>query len=277
MTPPTVVRLNNDVTMPLLGLGSFQIPDEELPAAVRAAAAAGYRAIDTARIYGNERPVGEAIGRSGLARDELFVITKLWNSDQGYDAALRAYEQSLAALGLDRVDLYLIHWPAPGLGRYADTWRALCRLLDEGRVRAIGVSNFQPAQLSRIIDETGVVPAVNQIECHPWLPQEALRERHAELGVVTQAWSPLGQGQGVLAEPVVEELARKHGRSPAQVVLRWHLQRGVSVIPKSSRAERIRENADVWDFALDATDMAALRACDRGKRLGPDPDTFNHA
>ncbi|MGF0168453.1 aldo/keto reductase [Streptomyces albidoflavus] len=272
----TSVRLNNGVEMPLLGLGSFQIPEDALGETVRIAGEAGYRAVDTARIYENERAVGEALARSGLERDEVFVISKLWNSDQGYDAALRAYDRSLDELGLDRLDLYLVHWPAPGLGRYPETWRALCWLLGEGRVRAIGVSNFQPAHLRRVIDETGVVPAVNQIESHPWLQQDELRAVHGELGIVTQAWGPLGQGHGVLSEPVVGELAERYGRTPAQIVLRWHLQLGHALVPKSARPDRVRENARIFDFTLDDAAMAALRGCHRGKRLGPDPDTFDH-
>ncbi|WP_394436427.1 aldo/keto reductase [Streptomyces sp. SGAir0957] len=272
-TIPTVT-LNNGVTMPRLGFGVFQVPDEETTAAVASALAAGYRSIDTAAIYGNERGVGRALADSGIARDELFVTTKLWNADQGHDATLAAFDASLDKLGLDHVDLYLIHWPTPARDLYADTWRALEKLYADGRARAIGVSNFQPAHLERLLAEGSVVPAVNQIELHPGLQQRELRHFHAKHGIVTEAWSPLAQG-AVLKDEAVTTIAARHGRSPAQVVLRWHLQIGNVVIPKSVTETRIRENLDVFDFELSADELAALAATDRGLRTGPDPDTLN--
>ncbi|MDX2561112.1 aldo/keto reductase [Streptomyces sp. TX20-6-3] len=270
---PTVT-LNNGVEIPQLGFGVFQVPDDETTAAVGHALQAGYRSLDTAAIYGNEAGVGRALADSGIARDELFVTTKLWNADQGYDSTLRAFDDSLATLGLDHVDLYLIHWPAPARDLYVDTWRAIEKLVADGRVRAAGVSNFQPAHLKRLLDSSGLVPAVNQIELHPALQQRELRELHAAHSIATEAWSPLAQG-AVLAEPAIVDIAARHGKSPAQVVLRWHLQLGNVVIPKSVTPARIRENIDVFDFALSAEEMAALGALDRGLRTGPDPDTLS--
>jgi len=272
MTSPVPdVVLNNGVAMPQLGYGVFRVPDEETERAVLAALAAGYRSIDTASLYGNETGVGRALAASGLDRDELFVTTKVWNDDQGYDSALRAFDASSSRLRLDQVDLYLIHWPKPSLDRYVETWRALEKLYAEGRVRAIGVSNFRPDHLRRLLDETQVVPAVNQIELHPDLQQEQLRRFHARHGIVTEAWSPLGQGHAV-RHPVVVEVADRHGRTPAQVVLRWHLQLGNVVIPKSTTPSRIRENIAVFDFTLDDVEMEALAELETGTRLGPDPD-----
>ncbi|MFD3513326.1 aldo/keto reductase [Streptomyces sp. NPDC058657] len=270
---PTVT-LNNGVTMPQLGFGVFQVPDQDTTAAVLAALHAGYRSIDTAAVYGNERGVGRALAESGIARDELFVTTKLWNADQGYDAALAAFDASLDKLGLDHVDLYLIHWPAPASNRYTDTWRALEKLLADGRTRAIGVSNFQPAHLERLLSGASVVPAVNQIELHPGLQQRELREFHARHGIVTEAWSPLAQG-AVLKDEAITAVAAAHGKSPAQVVLRWHLQTGNVVIPKSVTEARIRENLDVFGFVLSEREVDAIGALDRGMRTGPDPDTLN--
>jgi diketogulonate reductase-like aldo/keto reductase len=234
----------------------------------------GYRHVDTARIYENEGEVGTAIARSGIARDDLFIATKLWNSDQGRDAALKAFDASLERLGLDHVDLYLIHWPAPGADRYVDSWRALQEIHASGRARAVGVSNFGVPHLQRLLDETGVTPAINQIELHPNLPQAELRAFHAEHGIATEAWSPLARG-GLLEDPVVAKLAAKHGRTPAQVILRWHLQLGNVVIPKSVTPSRIAENFDVLGFELDADDLAVIDALDNGGRIGPDPDTMN--
>jgi 2,5-diketo-D-gluconate reductase A len=262
------------VAMPQLGFGVFQVPDDETAAAVSAALDAGYRSIDTAAVYGNETGVGRALASSGLPREELFVTTKVWNADQGYDATLKAFDASLDRLGLDRTDLYLIHWPAPAQDRYRDTWRALRTLLAEGRTRAIGVSNFQPAHLRRLVEDGGVVPAVNQVELHPGLQQRELRAVHAEHGIVTEAWSPLAQG-ALLDDPALAAIARRHGRTPAQVVLRWHLQLGTVVIPKSVTPARIRENIDVFGFALDDAEMAAIAGLDRGMRTGPDPDTLD--
>jgi len=270
---PTVA-LNNGVSMPRLGFGVFQVPNDATETAVSEALRAGYRSIDTAKAYGNEPGVGSALHASGVGREDLFVTTKLWNDDHGHDHALHAFDTSARLLGLDYLDLYLIHWPAPSADRYVETWRALATLLAAGRARAIGVSNFQPVHLRRVVSETGTVPSVNQIELHPYLQQAELRELHAELGVVTEAWSPLAKGGELLADPVVVELARRHARTPAQVVIRWHLQLGNVVIPKSVTPSRIRENLDVFGFSLAEEDMAALGTLDRGLRTGPDPDHF---
>ncbi|MGH4031609.1 aldo/keto reductase [Actinomycetota bacterium Odt1-20B] len=281
MTPSTspapavpTVTLNNGVEIPQLGFGVFQVPDDETTAAVTSALEAGYRSLDTAAIYGNEAGVGRAVADSGLAREDLFITTKVWNTDQGYDATLAAFDASLAKLGLDYVDLYLIHWPTPARDLYLDTWRALEKLAADGRVRAAGVSNFQPAHLRRLVDESALVPAVNQIELHPGLQQSELRSLHAELGIATEAWSPLAQG-ALLGEDAIARIAERHQKSPAQVVLRWHLQLGTVVIPKSVTPARIRENIDVFDFTLADDEMAAIAALDRGLRTGPDPDTLN--
>lgn len=273
-TPIPTVTLNNGVTMPQLGFGVFQVPDEETTAAAATALEAGYRSIDTAAVYGNERGVGRALADSGIPRDQLFVTTKLWNADQGHAAALAAFDASLDKLGLDHVDLYLIHWPTPARDRYLDTWRALEKLYADGRARAIGVSNFQPAHLERLLGAASVVPAVNQIELHPGLQQRELREVHARHGIATEAWSPLAQG-AVLKDDAVTTIAARHGRSPAQVVLRWHLRIGNVVIPKSVTETRIRENLDVFDFDLSDQEIDTLTALDRGMRTGPDPDTLN--
>ncbi|MEF9915207.1 aldo/keto reductase [Streptomyces sp. NBC_01685] len=272
-TVPTVT-LNNGVTIPQLGFGVFQVPDGETTAAVASALEAGYRSIDTAAVYGNEAGVGRALAESGLARDELFVTTKLWNADQGYDATLAAFDTSLAKLGLDHVDLYLIHWPTPARDLYTDSWRALEKLLADGRIRAAGVSNFQPAHLRRLAEESSLVPAVNQIELHPGLQQSELRAVHAEYGIATEAWSPLAQG-ALLNEEAIVAVAERHGKTPAQAVLRWHLQLGNIVIPKSVTPARIRQNIDVFDFELSVADMDAIAGLDRGMRTGPDPDTLN--
>ncbi|MER6995649.1 aldo/keto reductase [Streptomyces sp. NPDC000410] len=269
------LALNNGVTMPQLGFGVWQVPDDEAATAVSTALEAGYRSIDTAAIYANERGTGQAVAASGIPREELFVTTKLWNSEQGYDAALRAFDASLDKLGLDYVDLYLIHWPVPAKGAYVETYAALEKIYAEGRAKAIGVSNFLPAHLERLLGETSVVPAVNQIELHPQLQQAESRALHAKHGIATEAWSPLGQGRGLLEVPTIVAIAQKHGKTPAQVVLRWHLQLGNVVIPKSVTPSRIRENIDVFGFELDADDLAALGALDEGRRLGPDPATFS--
>ena len=269
------VTLNNGVKMPQVGYGVFQIPDGETTAAVTTALEAGYRSIDTAAVYRNESGVGRALARSGLPREELFVTTKLANSEQGYESALRAFDTSIGLLGLDYVDLYLIHWPLPRLDRYVETWQALEKLYADGRVRAIGVSNFQPSHLERLGGD--IVPAVNQIELHPYLRQDGLRRYHADHGAGTEAWSPLARGGEPLADAAITALAEKYGRTPAQIVLRWHLQRDTVVIPKSATPSRIRENLSVFDFSLDDADLALLSNLDRGHRVGPDPDTFDGA
>jgi 2,5-diketo-D-gluconate reductase A len=270
--PNTV--LNNGVEIPQLGFGVFLVPPGETEKSVAAALEAGYRHIDTAKLYDNEEEVGAAIATSGLPREEVFVTTKLWNGDQGYDSALKAFDASLERLGFDYVDLYLIHWPTPARDRYVDTWRAFEKIAAEGRARAIGVSNFQVPHLQRLIDETGTVPAVNQVELHPNLVQAQLRAFHAEHGIVTEAWSPLARG-GLLQDPAITQLAQKYGRTPAQVILRWHLQIGNVVIPKSVTPSRIAENIDVFGFELEPDDVAAIGDLDRGGRIGPDPDTFD--
>ncbi|WP_030667114.1 aldo/keto reductase [Streptomyces rimosus] len=269
------ITLNNGVAMPQLGYGVWQVPDDEAATAVGTALEAGYRSIDTAAIYGNEEGTGKALAASGIAREELFVTTKLWNDAQGYDSTLRAFDESLDKLGLEYVDLYLIHWPMPAKGTFVDTYRAFEKIYAEGRAKAIGVSNFQPDHLERLLGETSVVPAVDQIELHPQLQQAEARAFHARHGIATEAWSPLGQGKDLLKDGTVTRLASKHERTPAQIVLRWHLQLGNVVIPKSVTPSRIKENIDVFGFELDDADMAALAALDSGTRLGPDPDAFN--
>ncbi|WP_320776083.1 aldo/keto reductase [Streptomyces sp. CRN 30] len=271
--PP--ITLNNGVEMPQLGFGVWQVPDDEAEQAVATALEAGYRSIDTAAIYGNERGTGKALAASGLPREELFVTTKLWNSEQGYDSTLRAFDASLEKLGLEYVDLYLIHWPTPAKDTYTDTYKAFEKLYADGRAKAIGVSNFLPEHLDRLIDATSVVPAVNQIELHPHLQQQESREYHAQRGIATEAWSPLGQGKGLLEVPAIVAIAQKHGRTPAQVVLRWHLQIGNVVIPKSVTPSRIKENIDVFDFSLDDEDVAAIAALNEDRRIGPNPADVN--
>ena len=284
MTPATTpaLTLNSGVTLPALGLGVFQSPPEETVSAVETALRDGYRLIDTAAAYENEREVGEGIRRSGVDRDEIFVTTKLWISDYGYEAARVGFEASLRRLGLEHVDLYLLHQPVPT--HFDDTiaaYKAAETFLADSRARAIGVSNFSPELLRRLIDATDIVPAVNQVEVHPYFTQTELREAHAELGIITQAWSPLGgvlvyvpgagESRGPLTDPVVTDLAAKYDKTPAQVVLRWHLEHGFCAIPKSVKAHRIAENFDVLDFSLSADEVAAIDALDKGVRGGPDP------
>jgi diketogulonate reductase-like aldo/keto reductase len=274
MPDQPTVPLNNGVPIPQLGFGVFKVPPAETADIVGRALAAGYRHIDTAAMYGNEEGVGRAIAESGIPRDELFVTTKLSNDAHGANEPLRAFEDSRRKLGLDVVDLYLIHWPLPGQDRYVETWRALQKLREDGAVRAIGVSNFQPAHLRRVLDETGTAPAINQIELHPYLTQPGLRREHAERGIVTEAWSPLAQG-AVLDDPVITEIAEAHGKTAGQVVLRWHIELGNVVFPKSVTPSRIEENIDIFDFELSSDEVERIEALDRGERTGPDPETFN--
>ena len=272
------LTLNDTRRIPQLGLGLWQVPDAQAPATIAAALDAGYRSIDTAAIYQNETGTGVALRKTQIPRDQLFITTKVWNSNHGFDNTLKAMDASLKRLGLDHVDLYLVHWPLPMRNQFVDTWRALIRLRDEGKAKSIGVSNFTAAHLRRIIDETGVTPAVNQVELHPRFPQTELRAFHAAQGIVTESWSPLAQGT-ILKDPTIATIARKHNRTPAQVILRWHIELGLIVIPKSVTRSRINENKALFDFALDAADMAALAHLDRGPagRIGPHPDTFSMA
>ena len=269
-----LVRLNDGNSIPALGFGVFQIPPPDTEEAVGAALRVGYRHVDTAAAYRNERETGRAIAGSGIPRDQLYVVTKLWNADQGYDTTLRAFDASMDRLGLDYLDLYLIHWPLPRLTKFVDTFKAFAHLRDQGRIRSIGVSNFEPEHLDIVIDAIGIVPAVNQIELHPRQPQTALREAHARLGIATEAWGPLGQGS-LLNDPIVTGVAESCDRTSAQVLIRWHLQLGNIVIPKSVNPDRIASNFDVFDFALSEDQMASISSLDDGTRLGPDPRTFD--
>jgi len=274
MTPevPTIT-LNDGTTIPQLGFGVFQIPEAVVEDAVTTAFEAGYRSIDTAAGYQNEAGVGRAVAAAGLPREELYITTKLANGDHGPDTARAAFDESFAKLGLDYIDLYLIHWPLPSKGVYVETWKVLETLLEDGRLRSIGVSNFQPHHLRRLLDQTDVVPVLNQIELHPELQQQELRAFDAEHGIATEAWSPIAQGR-VLGDEVITSLAAKYDKTPAQVVLRWHVQLGNVVIPKSVTPSRIRENIDLFDFELAEDDMTTIGELDAGRRTGPDPDTF---
>jgi len=269
----TRMTLADGMRMPAVGFGVYKVSDEAAEPAVAQALAEGYRLVDTATLYGNEAAVGRAVRASGLDRDEVFVTTKLWNDAHG-DRAEEAFQASVDRLGLGAPDLYLIHWPAPARDLYVPTWRTLLRLRDAGRVRSVGVSNFQPAHLERIVRDSGEVPVVNQVELHPYLQHAELRALHAELGVVTQAWSPLGRG-AVLQDPVLAEIAREHGATVAQVVLRWHLDLGVAVIPKSVTPARIRENLAAVHLELTEDDHERIAALDRGERSGSHPDVVS--
>jgi 2,5-diketo-D-gluconate reductase A len=270
---PTRLRLNDGHMIPQIGLGIWQVPAETTATTVATALGLGYRLVDGAAIYGNEVGQGEGIRQSGLPRDDVFVTTKVWNDDQGHDATLRAVEASLARLAVDRIDLCLIHWPCPARDLYIDTWRALIRLKEDGRIRSIGVSNFMPSHLERLVGETGVIPVLNQIELNPRLQQTELRGLHDRMGIVTQSWTPLGQGHSFASAPV-QAAALRTNKSPAQVILRWHIQLGVAVIPRSTRAEGLAENLDIFDFTLTDEEMAAMATLDEGQRCGPDPMTF---
>jgi diketogulonate reductase-like aldo/keto reductase len=274
-----LLTLNNGVQMPALGLGVFQTPPEETTEAVQAALETGYRHIDTAAAYGNEREVGEGIRRSEIGRPDVFIETKVWISDYGYDQTLHAFDKSAAKLGTDQLDLLILHQPLPSeFDRTIGAYKALERLLADGKVRAIGVSNFMPEHLSQLLDATSTVPALNQVELHPYFTQPAVQGADAEHGILTQAWSPIGgitfyrgTGKGTLQDPAILAIASAHGKTAAQVMLRWHLQRGRSVIPKSTRPERIAENFDVFDFDLIADELDTLDALDTGVRGGPEP------
>lgn len=269
------IALNNSVTIPQVGFGVFQVPPDETRQAVANALEAGYRHIDTAKIYGNEKAVGEAIKDSGVPREEIFVTTKCWNADQGYDAALQAFDRSLSELGLEQLDLYLIHWPVPAKDQYVDTWKAFEKLYADGRVRSIGVSNFQISHLERLFAETDVVPAVNQIELHPWLPQNELRDFHSVHGIATEAWSPIARGGDHLNNAILKGIAAAHGRSVAQVILRWHTQLGTIVLPRTVKAKRAAENISLFDFELSDGEMRTIASLSNGMRVGPNPDDFN--
>ncbi|MBI3889684.1 aldo/keto reductase [Candidatus Saccharibacteria bacterium] len=273
-----VVTLNDGNTIPQLGLGVWQAKDgDEVKQAVLSAIDAGYRLIDTAAIYGNEQGVGEAIRESGVAREELFITTKLWNGDQGYDSTYKAFEASLEKLGLEYIDLYLIHWPVPEYGKYVETWKALEEIKASGRVKSIGVCNFNIDHLEKLLAESDVAPAVNQVELHPRLQQRELRAFCESKGIHIESWSPIGgTGGDLLDDPTIKIIADKHSRSTAQVVIRWHIQLGLIVIPKSVHAERIKQNADVFDFELDNDDMAKISALNTNTRRGPDPATMNN-
>jgi 2,5-diketo-D-gluconate reductase A len=272
-TSVPAVTLHDGVEIPQLGFGVFQIRPEDTQEAVEEALEIGYRHIDTAAAYRNERGVGAAIAASGIPREEIFITTKLWNSSQGYETTLGAFRKSLDRLGLDHVDLYLIHWPVPTEGRALDTWRAFERVHDEGRSRTIGVSNFRIEDLEQLQQQAFVQPTVNQIELHPHFPLAELRECHDDHAIATESWSPLAQG-GLLVNETIAGVAARHDRTPAQAILRWHLQLGNVVIPKSATPARIRENFALFDFELSEEDMTEIAALDVGQRIGPDPATY---
>ncbi|MFD6291428.1 aldo/keto reductase [Streptomyces sp. NPDC060205] len=274
MTAVPAITLNNAVQIPQLGFGTFQIPPEDTRETTLAALETGYRHIDTAQMYGNEKEVGQAVRDSGLDRADVFVTSKLNNDAHGYDNALQAFDRSLEAVGLDYLDLFLIHWPLPAKGEFVETWKALEQIYRSGRAKAIGVSNFQPRHLRRLLEGSDVVPAVNQIEVHPYLTQDEVRAFDAEHEIATEAWSPIAQGK-VLDDPTINRIAERVGKSPAQVTLRWHIQRGDIVFPKSVTRKRIEENFDLFDFELSEGDIGEISALNRDERTGFDPDRFN--
>ncbi|MEV4092768.1 aldo/keto reductase [Streptosporangium saharense] len=274
MASVPTIRLNNGVEIPQLGFGTYQIKPAETKVAVLAALDVGYRHIDTAEMYGNEKQVGEAVRESGLDRGEVFVTSKLNNGFHAHDDALKAFDRTLEDLGFDYLDLFLIHWPLPAVGDFAETWRALEEIYGSGRTRAIGVSNFQTSHLRRLLEETETVPAVNQVEAHPYLTQDEVRAFDAEHDIATEAWSPIAQGK-VLHDPTIIRIAERHSRTPAQVTLRWHIQRGDIVFPKSVNVERMEENFHIFDFDLSEEEMNEISALNRDERVGPNPDTFN--
>jgi diketogulonate reductase-like aldo/keto reductase len=269
------ITLNNGLKMPQLGFGVWQVEDEQAAAAVATALKVGYRSIDTAMIYQNEKGVGKAIKESSVPREELFITTKVWNSDQGYENTLRAFDESLKRIGLDYVDLYLIHWPTPEFDQYIDTYKALEKLYRDGRVKAIGVCNFEIQHLERLIKECEIVPVLNQVECHPYLAQNELKEFCAKHNIFVEAWSPLDQGGEVLQDEVVQKIAKLHSKTPAQTVLRWHLQNNTIVIPKSVTPSRIEENFQVFDFELTSDEMNKITQINRDRRKGPHPNEMN--
>lgn len=273
MTFAPSALMNDGRTIPLIGFGLWQVPNDIAVESTMVAIEAGYRHLDTAAVYENESGVGKAIVRSGISREELFVTTKVWNTDHGYDQAMAAMDRSLAALGLDYVDLYLVHWPSPATGNYVETWRAVLAMQEQGKTISVGVSNFHPHHLERIIAEFGVVPVLDQVELHPNLQQREVRRFNASHGILTEAWSPLASGE-LIDDPTIRAIADRHGVSTAQVMIRWHLQLGHVVLPKSVTPERIRQNIDVFGFNLDAGDLAAIAQMDKGKRTGPNPDEF---
>ncbi len=274
MTSVPTIRLNNGVEIPQLGFGTYQIKPDETKEAVLAALEVGFRHIDTAEMYGNEKQVGEAVRASGLDRGEVFVTSKLNNGFHAYGDALKAFNQTLEDLGFDYLDLFLIHWPLPAVGDYVETWRAMEEIYRSGRAKAVGVSNFHREHLRRLLEETETVPAANQIEAHPYLTQDDLRAFDAEHDIATEAWSPIAQGK-VLGDPTITRIAERHGRTPAQVTLRWHLQRGDIVFPKSVKRARMEENFDLFDFELTEDEIGEISRLNRDERVGPDPDTFN--
>ncbi|WP_368653961.1 aldo/keto reductase [Ornithinibacillus sp. 4-3] len=269
------VVLNNGLRMPKLGYGVWRVPNEEVTVAVKNAIDVGYRSIDTAKVYKNERGVGQAITESDVPREELFITTKVWNADHGYEEALQAYERSLTELGLDYVDLYLIHWPTPMYDNYIETYKALEKLYKDGRVKAIGVSNFQIDHLERVLKECEIVPAVNQVECHPYYQQEELKEFCKANNIYLEAYSPLQHGGELLADPVVTEIAAKYGKTSAQVALRWHLQSDTIIIPKTVTVSRMKENLDVFDFELSTEDMEKMKELNRNERVNQDPNKMD--
>lgn len=269
-----MIQLNNGVEIPQLGFGVFKVPPAETQAATLTALEAGYRHIDTAEMYGNEAGVGDAVRASGLKREEVFVTSKLNNGFHDPDAAAKAFDETLATLKFDYLDLFLIHWPMPAVGDFVETWKALEKIHASGKARAVGVSNFQPDHIRRLLDETDLIPAVNQIEVHPYLTQDDVRGYNFDNGIISEAWSPLAKGN-VLTDPVIEGIATRIGKTPAQVTLRWHVQLGSVVIPKSVTKSRVEENFAIFDFELTDDDMAAISALNRNERTGPDPDTNN--
>ena len=267
------IALNDGTTIPQIGFGLWQVPPSEAEVATAEALRVGYRHLDSAAVYANEGEAAAALAASGLAREDVYVTTKLWNPDHGYDEAMRAFDTSMAKMKLEQLDLYLIHWQCAQHAKFIDTWRALIDLQKSGRVKSIGVSNFKEPALRQLIDATGVIPVLNQIELHPWLPQLDMRAVHAEYGIATESWSPLASGQ-LIDDPILTVIAAKHGKSTAQVMIRWHLQQGLIVLPKSVTPSRIAENIDVFGFELDDEDMATMAGMENGHRTGPDPDDF---